>query len=140
MRDGLWDAGARDGGRAGGRGRARAGPRPPAGPGERLEAGESAEAIRASIADPAAAGGRRAVHVDLSRPRRGVWIVTWERVPGLSLDRGAREYSHALLPGWTYSPRELRTEMLDDLDRLADDGGRPTEATRGPGIKGTGRG
>lgn len=99
-------------------------------PRDRQKAREAAAAIRAAIADPAKAGERSTVHLDLSRPRRGVWLATWANLPGFAFDIGARSYSHALLPGWSYTPREMRTEMLEDLERYADTGEQPKVATR----------
>lgn len=90
----------------------------------------SAAAIRAALANPASAGERTVVHLDLARPRRGVWLVTWPNLPGLTLDAGKRSYSHLLLPGWEYTPAELRSEMIDDLEHLAATGEQPKIATR----------
>lgn len=73
------------------------------------------------------------MHVDLSRPRRGVWLTMWKNLPGLTFDMGLKAYQHVLLPGWEYTVREMRTEMIEDLDRLADTGERPTKATRKKG-------
>lgn len=97
---------------------------------ERQRAAASAAAIRAAIADPSEAGEPATVHLDLSRPRRGVWLTTWSKLGGLSLERGRKVYTHPLLPGWEYTVAELKTEMLEDLDRLAAEGVRPTVATR----------
>lgn len=102
---------------------------PPATPPDREAARKSAAAIRESIAHPKSAGVRSVIHIDMSRPRRGVWLFTWENLPGLSLDSGRRMYAHTLLPGWEYSILEMRTEMLDDLDLLAETGERPKVAT-----------
>lgn len=65
----------------------------------------------------------------LARPRRGIWLVTWENLPGLMFDAGRRMYSHVLLPRWEYSVAEMRTEMLDDLDHFALTGEQPKTAT-----------
>jgi hypothetical protein len=54
----------------------------------------------------------------------------WRNLPGLQLDAGRRAYSHTLLPGWEYTPAEMRTEMIDDLERLGATGERPAAATR----------
>ena len=70
------------------------------------------------------------MHVDLARPRRGVWLATWPNLPGLMLDLGKRTYTHELLPGWEYTPAEMRTEMVDDLERFAETGEQPKVATR----------
>jgi hypothetical protein len=40
-------------------------------------------------------------------------------------------YIHALLPGWSYTQREIRAEMIPDLEALAERGERPTEDTSG---------
>lgn len=97
---------------------------------DREQARQSAAAIRAAIADPTTAGQAGVVHIDMSRPRRGLWFKTWSNLPGLMLDIAARQYTHTLLPGWQYTVREMRTEMLEDLDRFADTGEQPTQATR----------
>lgn len=99
-------------------------------PFQRHAAQEAARAIRASIKDPTSAGERRVAHILLSRPRRGLWMATWENLPGLTFDAGRRTYSHALLPTWEYTIAEMKTEMLDDLDKLAATGEQPKEATR----------
>jgi hypothetical protein len=87
-------------------------------------------AIRAAIADPTTAGEPSIVHIDFARPRRGAWFRTWGNLPGLMLDIGRKVYSHTLLPRWEYTPREMKTEMLEDLDRFAETGEQPKEATR----------
>jgi hypothetical protein len=97
---------------------------------DRVRAAAAAAALRASLADPAAAGKRMVAHFLLARPRRGLWLATWHNLPGLSCDLGRKAYAHALLPGWEYTVRELRTELIEDLERLAEHGERPTEATR----------
>jgi hypothetical protein len=97
---------------------------------KREDARKSAAAIRAAIADPATAGERGTVHIDLSRPRRGVWLTTWTNLPGLMLNASERIYTHCLLPGWEYSPSEMRTEMIEDLESLAATGEQPKVATR----------
>lgn len=97
---------------------------------EREKARASATAIRRAIADPATAGERGVVHIDLSRPRRGLWLTTWKGLPGLLFDAGRNSYMHTLLPGWEYTVREMRTEMIEDLERLAETGERPTTVTR----------
>ena len=96
----------------------------------RLDAAKAAAAIRAALADPATAGEPTVAHLDMSRPRRGVWIRIWPNLPGLMLDLGRRTYTHALLPRWEYTVREMRTEMIEDLERFATTGEQPTEATR----------
>lgn len=97
---------------------------------EREKARASAIAIRAAVSDPLVAGEMTVIHIDLSRPRRGLWMTTWGNLPGLMFDAGKRSYTHALLPGWEYTVSEMRTEMIDDLERLADTGERPKVATR----------
>ncbi len=95
----------------------------------REKAHQSAIAIRAAIAMPSTAGERRIVHLDMGRPRRGIWLATWPNLPGLTLDWGRRRYRHELLPGWEYTVREMVGEMLEDLDRFAETGELPREAT-----------
>lgn len=96
----------------------------------REAARSSAAAIRAAIANPSAAGEPRTAHVLLARPRRALWLTTWSGLPGLMLDAGRRVYLHKLLPGWEYTPAEMRSEMLEDLERFADTGEQPEAATR----------
>ena len=98
----------------------------------RQAAQAAADAIRKWLADPASGGVSQGVHIRMARPRRGVWLTTWANLPGLFYDRGARTYSHVLLPGWCYTPAEMRTEMLDDLELFARTGWRPTEASTTP--------
>lgn len=99
-------------------------------PAERAQAAALAIAIREAIADPTTAGEPTTVHVDYSNPRRGVWLTIWPNLPGLFLNKARRAYTHRLLPGWEYTPREMRTEMVEDLERLAATGERPKVATR----------
>lgn len=99
-------------------------------PRAREEAASAARAIRRAIADPKTAGERSTMHIDMSRPRRGVWLFTWANLPGLTLEAGRHLYSHTLLPGWEYTQAELRTEMLDDLEHFAETGELPKVATR----------
>lgn len=94
----------------------------------RAEARRSALAIRATLADRSLAGERRTAHLNLGR-RRGAWLVTWEKLPGLMLDAGRRMYSHILLPGWEYTVAEMKTEMIEDLDHFALTGERPKVST-----------
>jgi hypothetical protein len=94
---------------------------------ERAAAAAAARALRAVIADHTKLGARNVMHVDYSRPRRGVWIETWDGLPGLSRVNGL--YRHELLPGWEYRRAEVRAEMIPDLEALAERGVRPTEAT-----------
>lgn len=95
-----------------------------------VKARAAADALRAALVDPASAGDRSVAHILLARPRRGVWLATWSNLPGLTLDCGRRVYSHELLPKWEYTIPEMRTEMIGDLDRLAETGKQPTVATR----------
>lgn len=104
-------------------------PPPPPTDQERAAAARSAAAIRLAIADPAAAGERVTAHLLLARPRRGLWLRTWSNLPGLTFHVTAGGYTHDLLPGWQYTGREVRTEMIADLEHLAATGERPTEAT-----------
>lgn len=103
-------------------------PLPPPTLAEREAARASAALIRAALVDPALAGERIVAHVDLAQPRRGVTVVMWPGLPGLSKWSGM--FHHDLLPGWEYTPAEFKGEMLDDLDRLAETGERPAVATR----------
>lgn len=95
----------------------------------RAEARTAALAIRAAIADRSLAGKRSVAHLLVARPRRGVWLVTWSKLPGLMLDAGRRVYWHTLLPAWEYTVAEMKTEMLDDLDHFALTGEQPKTAT-----------
>jgi hypothetical protein len=107
-------------------------PLPPPTDDERRQAGEAARAMRAAIANPNLVGAKSIVHVDLVRPRRGEWWETWSNLPGLVRVNGPRgHYWHTLLPGWTYARSEIRSEMIPDLEALAERGVRPTEATSG---------
>lgn len=105
-------------------------PLPPVTMLDREAAACAASALRAAIADPATAGTPIIAHILLARPRRGMWMKTWSNLPGLMRDIGAGVYSHALLPGWGYTTREMKGEMIEDLERLAATGERPTTATR----------
>lgn len=96
----------------------------------REDARRAAAAIRAALADPDSAGEPSIVHIDLARPRRGVWLKTWSNLPGLMLDTGRRSYTHTLLPKWEYTPAEMRSEMIDDLEHFAETGEQPKAATR----------
>lgn len=97
---------------------------------ERTGAPTAVVAIRLALREPESAGERCVMHVDMARPRRGVWLATWPNLPGLILDLGRRTYTHTLLPGWEYNVQEMRTEMLEDLDKLATTGELPKVATR----------
>mgnify|MGYP000950717750 CR=1 FL=1 len=101
-------------------------------PKDRADAASAAAALKAAIADPSTMGERSVAHLSLSRPRRGEWWTTWANLPGfLRAGRGTgTRYSHALLPGWEYTRREVLSEMIPDLEALAERGVRPTEATR----------
>lgn len=96
---------------------------------ERAAAGVAARALRAAIEDTSTVGERSVAHIDLSRPRRGEWWETWQNLPGFCRINGSR-FTHSLLPGWEYTRSEVRSEMILDLEALADRGVRPTEATR----------
>ncbi|KNY20397.1 hypothetical protein [Methylobacterium sp. ARG-1] len=107
-------------------------PLPPPTDDERRQAGEAARAMRAAIADPNLVGAKSVAHIDFARPRRGEWWETWANLPGLVRVNGPRgHYWHTLLPGWTYARSEIRSEMIPDLEALAEHGVRPTEATSG---------
>lgn len=94
---------------------------------EREQARAAATALQTAIANPSMMGAPQSMHVDYSRPRRGVWLTTWPGLPGFVRSNG--RYSHALLPGWEYARREVAAEMIPDLEALAERGVRPTEAT-----------
>jgi hypothetical protein len=98
----------------------------------REDARRAASALRAALADPSTAGERGIVHLLLARPRRGAWVRTWSNLPGLFLDIGSHTYTytHVLLPGWQYTPAEMRSEMIDDLEHFAETGEQPKVATR----------
>lgn len=96
---------------------------------EREAARTAAAALRSAIADPSTMGAKAVMHIDLCRPRRALWITTWANLPGFSRFSGP-VYRHALLPGWEYRRHEIRTEMIPDLEALAERGVRPTTATR----------
>ncbi|MFK5600203.1 hypothetical protein ACFZ8E_24870 [Methylobacterium sp. HMF5984] len=105
-------------------------PLPPPTAEERQRAREAAVALRAAIADPSTMGARAVAHVDLVRPRRGEWWETWANLPGFARVNGRRgHYFHTCLPGWTYARSEIVAEMIPDLEALAEQGVRPTEAT-----------
>lgn len=95
---------------------------------EREKARAAAAALRLAIADPTTMGAVSTMHIDYSRPRRGVWLTIWENLPGFMRASGD-VYSHACLPGWQYLKSEILTEMIPDLDALAERGERPTKVT-----------
>ena len=97
---------------------------------ERHRAGKAALALRAVLHNPALRGTRAVMHVDLARPRRGVWYETWSGLPGFVRIDG-RSYRHDLLPGWEYARDEIVSEMIPDLETLAERGVRPSVPTRG---------
>ncbi len=98
---------------------------------ERRKAGEAAAALRRALREPATMGEQRSTHILLARPRRGEWWTTWSNLPGFRrvLGRDGRCYAHELLPGWVYTQREVRDEMILDLEALAELGLRPAMAT-----------
>jgi hypothetical protein len=104
-------------------------PPPPPTPEERAKAREAAAMLRLFVADPSCCGTPAITHMDLSRPRRGIWLKTWIPLPGFAMEFDVG-FKHALLPGWSYTREELEAEMIPDLERLAETGERPTEATR----------
>ena len=109
-------------------------PLPPPTMEERERAREAAHALRTAIADPATMGAKTVAHVDLARPRRGEWWETWANLPGFARINGRRgHYSHSCLPGWNYTRAEIRSELIPDLEALAERGVRPTEATTAGG-------
>lgn len=85
--------------------------------------------MRLAIRDPSTMGEKRVMHVDCSRPRRSLWIASWENLPGFRLVNG--QYEHDSLPGWIYERSEILTELIPDLEKLAEEGIRPTQATNG---------
>jgi hypothetical protein len=91
----------------------------------RARAKQAATVIRTAIMNPTWAGEPSVAHIDMSRPRRGVWLKTWRNLPGLVLDLGARTFTHELLPGWQYTPPEMKTEMVEDLEHFAETGEQP---------------
>lgn len=99
---------------------------------QREQARAAALALRAAIADPSTMGETSTCHVDLARPRRGEWWVSWTNLPGFVrvTGRGGLTYRHDLLPGWEYSRTEIRAEMIPDLEALAEHGVRPAVETR----------
>jgi hypothetical protein len=94
---------------------------------ERAAAAQARSALVCAL-NGAPWGDVTVAHIDLSRPRRGLWIQRWSGVPGLYVMNGA--WCHDSLPGWQYLRQELETEMVSDLEALAERGVRPTEATR----------
>jgi len=95
---------------------------------DRQAARVAAAALRRAIEDPASMGEMHTMHLDLSRPRRGEWWTTWANLPGFS--KVNHRYRHDCLPGWEYQRDEIRSEMIPDLEALAEQGVRPKEATR----------
>ena len=100
---------------------------------ERQIARVAAETLRAVLAGKLTPSGSSTAHIDFSRPRRGEWWTTWANLPGLtrissSVVDGSR-YQHVCLPGWEYAYDEIESEMIPDLEALAERGERPTEAT-----------
>lgn len=96
---------------------------------DRADAKAAATALRAAFADSTTMGERSVVHLDLARPRRGEWWETWSNLPGFTRINGHR-FTHRLLPGWEYSRSEIKSELIPDLEALAEHGVLPTEATR----------
>ncbi|MDR3488761.1 MAG: hypothetical protein P4M05_28140 [Bradyrhizobium sp.] len=95
---------------------------------ERAQAAKAARALRCAIADPSTKGAEMTAHVDYSRPRRAEWITTWANLPGFARVNGV--YRHECLPGWEYVRAEIKSELIPDLEALAERGVRPAEATR----------
>lgn len=104
-------------------------PLPPPTLEERQKACEAAQALRAVANGEMMLTNQMDAHIDYSRPRRGEWVTTWGNLPGLSRVNG--RFRHACLPGWEYTRAEVRSEMIPDLEALAERGERPTEATTG---------
>ena len=104
-------------------------PLPPPTLPERRAAQLAARALRAVLRDKTLMGARPVMHVDFSRPRRAEWLERWDGLPGFWRVNG-RTYRHDLLPGWEYTRQEAATEMIEDLEALAERGIRPTTTTR----------
>ncbi|GJD60227.1 hypothetical protein [Methylobacterium frigidaeris] len=102
-------------------------PLPPPTMQERAAAARAARTLHAVIADHTRLGERNVMHIDMTRPRRGVWIERWSGVPGLCRVNG--QYQHDLLPGWSYARAEIKAEMIPDLEALAERGELPMVAT-----------
>ena len=102
-----------------------------ASPADRVAARAAADALRLAITDPTTMGAEAVVHLDLCRPRRAVWVHTWANLPRLTRTHSGSgiAYTHDLLPGWEYARSEIRSEMIPDLEVLAEHGVWPTEAT-----------
>lgn len=94
---------------------------------ERERARAAAAALRRAIANPSTMGPRTTAHIGYRRPRRAEWITTSENLPGFSRVNG--EYYHTSLPGWVYRRSEVLSELIPDLEALAERGVRPTEVT-----------
>lgn len=94
---------------------------------DRASAADAALRLQAALDNPDLLGEMTAIHVYYGKGR-GEWLKNWTGVPGFSYGSGG--FRHALLPGWTYTKDELRTEMIPDLQKLALTGERPTVATR----------
>lgn len=94
----------------------------------------------ASLREALAMGGkaRRVCDCHLDGRDFYEWWYRFPVAPGLvRVERTPRRggahrivYRHDCLPGWEYSKREIVTEMLPDLERLARGEGPPAEATR----------
>jgi hypothetical protein len=95
----------------------------------RHQARIAADALRQALATGwKTAGEPSTAHLLMARPRRSVWHTTWRDLPGLAMDND--QFSHELLPGWSYTAEELAAEMLPDLEKFAATGEQPKEATR----------
>ncbi len=96
---------------------------------ERAQAAASARALRDGWPVPIGDIATFVAHIHSVRGRRrSVWVASWITLPGLK--RVNDRYEHELLPGWEYTEDEVAEEMIADLERLAEKGERPTEATR----------
>jgi hypothetical protein len=102
-------------------------PLPPPTMEERAAAARSARALRGVTERSEALGEPSVMHVDYSRQRRSEWIMTWANLPGFRRVNG--HFQHDLLPGWQYTRAEVRSELIPDLEALAERGVRPTEIT-----------
>lgn len=102
-------------------------PLPPPTMEERQKAREAAKTLRGIVNGELPWGTPTRQFLDFSRPRRGECWTTWSGAPGFACVNG--RFRHDLLPGWQYTGREVSSEMIPDLEALAERGERPTEAT-----------
>jgi hypothetical protein len=105
-------------------------PLPPPTAEEREKARAAAAALRLAIADPSTMGKPASTHLYYGGGR-GEYLDTWSGLPGFARHTGnsRRTYSHTLLPGWEYVKKEILSELIPDLEKLAETGERPSEVT-----------